>query len=606
MRKSPQVRRWSRWPAQRRWGWAGLACLILILSACQRPAAVHEVVVEVDHGRRTLTTDAATVREVLAVAGIELGELDRVEPDLYAQIRPEMTIRVIRVEEKLETERVTIPFEQRTVVNESLPLGERRLVQLGVNGEEEITMRIVLEDGVEVGRTEISRLTVVEPVEQIIVVGAQGEDLASVPVEGTVAYLAGGNAWVLRDSSRARRPLTTEGDLDGRVFSLSPDGRQLVYTRRLAGDVEAPLNQLWLISTTVVGEKPISLPVRNVLYAEWSPVLTDTRLAFSTGERVASAPGWRANNDLWLLDLSDPEAEPVELVPANTAGVYPWWGTSFKWSPTGRQIAYARADQVGVIDLAGGRTRPLLDYPPLQTFGDWVWVPGLAWSPNGEFLATIAHGSPLAAEPPEESPVFDLWLLAADRRLQAKAAERVGMWSDPSWGAAGIVFGRAVSPLASVDSRYELIYMDHDGSNQRRIFPQGEGLGVALPQIAWSPDGRKILFIHNGNLFLQELNGTPARQLTTDGQATHLTWVTPAAPLQPAVLSGSESLSGTVTSTGTPTITVTAPPTLLATPEDVSALGGGPTPATTTPAPTAPAATATLTGTPPVTVTRSP
>jgi resuscitation-promoting factor RpfB len=527
-----------------------LLVFTLLMSGCQRPAEVKQVFIEVDHGRHVLNTDVATVRDALAQAEIELGELDRVEPDLYVQIGPEMTIRVIRVAENIEVERVTLPFERQVVVNEALPNGERRLVQLGANGEEEVTIRVVREDGVEVERTEISRISILEPIDEIIVVGAEGRGLASVPVEGAIAYLAGGNAWVMRDSNRARRPLTTEGDLDGRVFSLAADGRTLAYTRRLEGDLETPLNQLWMVSTTVVGERPISLPVQGALYAQWSPVVTDTRLAYSTFARVASSPGWRANNDLWLLDVSAQTVDPVEVRPPNAAGIYSWWGTSFKWSPDGSQMAYARADQVGVIDFLSGRDRVLLDFAPVATFGDWVWIPGIDWSPNGQFIAATGHGLPLASESPEESPVFDLWLLATTGSLQARVAEQVGMWSGPSWGQAGLVFGQAESPLASVDSRYQLRLIDHDGSNNQPIFPTNQGLGVQLPEIVWSPSAKEIVFVNNGNLFLLKLDGTPARQLTTDGQASHPLWAAPRSR-------NSEEISLTARATVTATLEAT-------------------------------------------------
>ena len=52
------------------------------------------------------------------------------------------------VEEQFEAVRVPVPFERKTVTNEALPAGETRLIQLGVNGEDEITYRITGENGV--------------------------------------------------------------------------------------------------------------------------------------------------------------------------------------------------------------------------------------------------------------------------------------------------------------------------------------------------------------------------------------------------------------------------------------------------------------------------
>ncbi|MCB0175739.1 MAG: G5 domain-containing protein, partial [Anaerolineae bacterium] len=202
-----------------------LLLIIGLATACQPQP--KQVSIEADGTTKRITTEATTVRDVLDEAKIELGPLDRVAPDLYTELKPGMAIKVVRVTEKIEREQAVLSFERQTVVNEALPKGESRLAQLGVNGEEEISTRIVYEDGQEVNRTEISREVTTPPVPEILIVGPQ-DSLPSVPVAGTMAYMANNNAWLVRSSSGSRRALTTDGNLDGRVFNLSPDGRQLL------------------------------------------------------------------------------------------------------------------------------------------------------------------------------------------------------------------------------------------------------------------------------------------------------------------------------------------------------------------------------------------
>jgi Tol biopolymer transport system component len=531
---------------------AALALVLLALAGCQEQP--RQMFIEVDNSRRTVTADAATVRDALAAANITLGPLDRVSPDLYKETEQGMVIVVTRVEEKLETTRVLVPFARKTVTNEALPAGATRLIQLGANGEDEVTTRVVFENGHETERTEVSRLPITKPVDEIIAVGAQ-DSQAPVPLDGTLAYLSAGNAWVMRDTSAGRRPLTTAGDLDSRVFDLSPDGRQLLYSRRLDGDVTTPINQLWLANTTIVGETPISLPIRGVVYAGWSP--DGTRIAYSTAERTASSPGWKANNDLWLIRPGDPISRATQVISASTAGVYSWWGTTFEWSPDGRKLAYARADQIGVIDTRSPLTPTVLaDFTAYRTYSEWVWVPTLSWSPDSRFVAAVVHGAPVAGENAQDSQAFDLWLYAADGSVQARIVAQVGMWSTPAWGRTGIIYGQAVNPLHSVDSRYELIVRDRDGSNPRRLFPVADEPGVeAPPQIAWAPDGQEFVFVYNGNLYLSDAQGTPPRQITSNNQNTLPRWAASRSGEAPPAVQDTRTVTSTATLTATTTVT---------------------------------------------------
>jgi len=493
------------------------------LTACQRGDIT--VYVEVDHGVIPHRTSATRVRDVLAETNVTLGNLDRVQPDLYVQIKPEMRIKVIRVTETTETITRTIPFERRVIVNEALSTGEQRLAQLGVTGQEEIVTKITYEDGEEVNRVELSRTITQQPVEEILVTGGSENNLTPVHFEGEVAYISGGNAWIMKDNSQARRLLTTTGDLDGRVFSLSPKGSKLLFSRTVTDVIDAPLNELWMVDTRIVGEAPISLPLKGVLYAAWSPLITDTRIAYSTAEHVASQPGWRANNDLWLWDTTQPISEAKNIIPANTRGLYPWWGSNFSWSPDGTKFAYANANEVGVIDIISPTLTTLMEFVPYQTHSEWVWVPTVSWSPNSKFIATVIHGPPLKNESAETSPVFDVWLFAADGSIKANVAAQVGMWSNPLWHPNGITYGQAVDPLRSVNSRYKLVTIDWDGSNPQTIFPVDEETGVMFPELAWMPGGSETIFVYQNNLFILRGDGTPAEPLTSNGQSHAPRWV---------------------------------------------------------------------------------
>ena len=93
--------------------------------------------------------------QALQSAGIVPGNLDRVEPPFYTVLSDGDNIKLTRVVELFETEQVVVPFERQVVRNETLPEGQTRLVQAGLNGLEEITYRRILEDGVEISKSAV-------------------------------------------------------------------------------------------------------------------------------------------------------------------------------------------------------------------------------------------------------------------------------------------------------------------------------------------------------------------------------------------------------------------------------------------------------------------
>jgi hypothetical protein len=291
----------------------------------------------------------STVAEVLAKANITLGPLDRVSPPLYEEATNNLNIKVTRRREEFTTETRELPFQRQIVKNLNLPVGEQRLLQAGENGLEEITIRKIYEDGVLVSSYPIKSTLLKEPVVEILMVGIQ-QPFTPQPIAGKLAYISGSNAWIM-SSTTAERKLLVTGKLDGRVFSLSPDGEWLLFTQK--AEEEGSINSLWVIQTTGNDNKPIALGVENVVhYADWVPQTT-LRIAFSTVEPRSTPPGWQANNDLYTIDFSPSGwvSKKTEILPPQVGGIYGWWGTTFLWAPDGTQCAYGRADQIGLVSF---------------------------------------------------------------------------------------------------------------------------------------------------------------------------------------------------------------------------------------------------------------
>lgn len=514
-----------------------LFCLhfVLLLAACDTPAPQFisqepvEVVLNADGTSQRLTSEANNVRELLDEAGISLDDADLIEPPLFTPLSDGLEISITRVTESIEVIEQSIPFQRRSVRNESMSADSPPIiVQSGRTGLQEITLRIVYYDGLEFSRQQ-TKVTVIEPTQDEIVMIGVGSSPGDVDFAGQLAFINGGNSVIFRGSTAFAEQLDTGSDLDHRVFSLSPSGNYLLYTR-VSTETDT-FNTLWVINT-IPNAEARELGVENVLWADWNPDQVDEpQIAFTTGIPTDLLPGWEANNDLWIGDISQSSAgrfRPEQIVEAYPA-TYGWWGGNYAWSPSGQYIAYSHADEVGIIDLEAeeenNRTQ-LQTFPEYNTRADWVWVPTLSWAPDSQFLAFNKHVStdPIVAE-------FDTWVANVESGLAKPMAEGSGIWGHPRWspiteitdqsglGPSKIAYLRANNPVESQSSSYTLWLMDRDGSNAQQLYPAaGENSRFPREQsfMTWGPTGREIAFVYDDDLYLYDFDENEARQVTQD------------------------------------------------------------------------------------------
>jgi len=112
-----------------------------------------------------------TVGEALRNS-IEMDSNDRIEgamPD--DPVTDNMLVKVVRVDESIVKEEVSIPFEVKTRENPRMDKGKERVVVEGKEGLREDLYRVVIEDGKEVAREFLKSTLVSNPINKIVDVG---------------------------------------------------------------------------------------------------------------------------------------------------------------------------------------------------------------------------------------------------------------------------------------------------------------------------------------------------------------------------------------------------------------------------------------------------
>ncbi|MFP3714069.1 ubiquitin-like domain-containing protein [Puerhibacterium sp. TATVAM-FAB25] len=136
-----------------------------------RVSTLKTVSVAVDGTVLPIRTTQATVRDVLADAGITLAEEDATSVPLAAAATDGMLVLVSRGETGSDSTTEVLPFETTTIEDPSLPEGYRHVRTVGRPGEATTTYAVRTLDGAEVERTVASRVVTREPQDEVVVVG---------------------------------------------------------------------------------------------------------------------------------------------------------------------------------------------------------------------------------------------------------------------------------------------------------------------------------------------------------------------------------------------------------------------------------------------------
>ncbi len=480
--------------------------LCLLLGGC---AEIREFYTETEDTRLEITVycdglqyitraeSGSTVEEALKALDITLGEADTVTPALSLPIPSDGVIRVTRVTTEETVSEVTLPFGSQTVRNESLPDGETRVIQQGENGLQQVTTRYTYEDGALTSKAVVNSVIVKEAVPEILMQGAKAE-YSPIKISGKLVYIADGSAWLMEGSTENRTPLVSTGDLDGRVLDLSDDGRWLLFSR--AGQT-TEVNSLWMLDLSDWNAEPISLRVENVIhFAAWLPG-DARRFIYSSVEPSEEAPGWKASNDLRTQYVADDGMlmSSEVLLEGSSDGTYSWWGTEYELSDDARRLLYADAENIGVIDRLSGEKTELLRFTPYEKArSDWAWIPGVCWNADNDGFYYTFHGKADGTLQTYDAADYHIAFYDTLTGENSVLIENAGIFSYPaasprfSDGDAYLAYLQTDLPQQPESERYRIVITDELGGNSRVVYPVESGSGFVTPQtLIWSPGDDK-------------------------------------------------------------------------------------------------------------------
>ena len=118
-------------------------------------------------------TQATTVGGMLKEKKITLGVNDRLSVAAETPVSAGMEVRVWREGKQTVTADEEIKFATESIKDADRDVGYKAVRDAGQNGTRSVTYEVMIQDGKEVGRTEIASVTTKEPVKQVEIVGAK-------------------------------------------------------------------------------------------------------------------------------------------------------------------------------------------------------------------------------------------------------------------------------------------------------------------------------------------------------------------------------------------------------------------------------------------------
>lgn len=130
-----------------------------------------------------IRTQAGTVGELLKEKGVELGPQDGTSYPTGQHIVAGMTLSVWRDGKQTTTEEQAIQFPIRQIKDKDREIGYKEVKTPGKPGKKMVTFEVEMKSGKIISRKEVQSVVIVQPVEQVEVVGAKPKGAYTTPSE---------------------------------------------------------------------------------------------------------------------------------------------------------------------------------------------------------------------------------------------------------------------------------------------------------------------------------------------------------------------------------------------------------------------------------------
>ena len=235
-----------------------------------------------------------------------------------------------------------------------------------------------------------------------------------------------------------------------------------------------------------------------LMFASAEPLLTNC--VASNRAQIAFVSERGGNSDIYVMDPDGKNQRRVTKHPAEDG--LP------SWSPDGKKIAFVSNRnegyiQIWVIDVDGKN-------PIRLTSGVWDQ------KPDGQKIAYQASRKKALNI---EKWNYEVYVMDADGSNKRRLTHHPRFDGHPPW----LPDGKKIAFSSNrEDNLAEIYVMDADGRNQKRIthnFRDTEEKSMPT----WSPNGKRIAFVHDHQIYVMDSNGENQRRITEKGWSRYPT-----------------------------------------------------------------------------------